>query len=107
MIARLWHGWTKPENADAYETLLRTKIFPGIHRVAGHRGAYLLRREVEEGVEFVTITLFDSMDAVRDFARADHEVAVVPPEARKVLSRFDAKSEHYEIAIAPEAEANS
>jgi hypothetical protein len=62
---------------------------------------------VEEGVEFVTITLFDSMDAVRDFAGADHEVAVVPPEARKVLSRFDAKSEHYEIAIAPEAEANS
>jgi heme-degrading monooxygenase HmoA len=106
MIARLWHGWTKPENAEAYETLLRTKVFPGIHRVAGHRGAYLLRRKVKEGVEFVTITLFDSMDAVRAFAGADYEVAVVPPEARKVLSHFDAKSEHYEIAIAPEPEAN-
>jgi heme-degrading monooxygenase HmoA len=102
MIARLWHGWTTPENADAYETLLRTRIFPQIHRVPGHGGAYLLRRNVEAGVEFVTITLFDSMDAVRAFAGDDYETAVVPPEARRVLAKFDAKSVHYEIAIAPE-----
>ena len=102
MIARLWHGWTKPENADAYENLLRTRIFPGIHRVAGHKGAYLLRRKVDEGSEFVTITLFESIDALRAFAGPDYETAVVPPEARRLLSHFDAKSEHYEIVIEPE-----
>jgi heme-degrading monooxygenase HmoA len=98
MIARLWHGWTTRDNADAYEILLRTKILPGIHRVPGHEGAYLLRREAGDEVEFVTITLFASMDPVRAFAGQDYEVAVVPPEARKLLSHFDERSVHYEVA---------
>ena len=68
MIGRLWRGWTTTENADAYEELLRTRILPGIHRVDGYRGAYLLRRDVDEGVEFTTLTFFESMDAVRAFA---------------------------------------
>lgn len=102
MISRLWHGWTTRENAGAYEDLLKTKILPGIHRVQGYRGAYLLRREVADGVEFVTLTFFDSLDAVRAFAGDDYEVAVVPPEARKLLSKFDPRSTHYEIILAPE-----
>ena len=101
MIARLWHGWTSPANADAYEALLRTKILPGIHRVAGHEGAYLMRRDAGNEVEFVTLTFFASMDAVRAFAGPDHEVAVVPPEARKLLSRFDQRSVHYETIVRP------
>jgi hypothetical protein len=96
MIARLWHGWTTRDNADAYQTLLRNKILPGIHRVSGHEGAQLLRRDAGNEVEFVTLTLFTNMDAVRAFAGEDYEVAVVPPEARKLLSRFDQRSVHYE-----------
>jgi heme-degrading monooxygenase HmoA len=103
MISRLWHGWTSVENADAYEELLRTTILPGIHRVAGYRGAYLLRRNVEDGVEFVTITLWESIEAIRAFAGADHQVAVVPPAARELLARFDQTSQHYETVITPEA----
>lgn len=102
MIARLWHGWTTSENAEAYERLLRSEVLPGIHRVAGHRGAYLLRRDVPEGIEFVTITMFDSMAAVREFAGEDCERAVVPPEARRLLSRFDERSSHYEVVSGPE-----
>jgi heme-degrading monooxygenase HmoA len=102
VIARLWRGWTSRENADAYEALLRTRILPGIHRVGGYRGAYLLRRDVAEGVEFATITLFESIEAVRAFAGADHETAVVPAEARKLLSRFDERSVHYQVAVAPD-----
>ncbi len=102
MIGRLWHGWTTRENADAYEELLQTKILPGIHRVEGHEGAYLLRRDVEDGVEFITLTFFESMGAVRAFAGGDYEVAVVPPEARKLLSRFDRTSKHYEVVIKPD-----
>lgn len=96
MISRIWHGWTAPEQADEYERLLRAEILPGIHRVRGYRGATLLRRDAGDEVEFVTITVFDSLDAVRAFAGEDHEVAVVPPEARRLLRRFDERSAHYE-----------
>ena len=102
MIGRLWHGWTTREHADAYERLLVTKILPGIHRVDGYQGAYLLRRNVAEGVEFVTLTLFESIDAVRAFAGADHEVAVVSPEARALLSRFDERSAHFDVVVKAE-----
>lgn len=101
MISRLWRGWTTVGNADAYETLLRTKILPGIHGVRGYKGAYLLRRNVAAGVEFATLTLWESMDAIREFAGEDHEVAVISPEARKLLSRFDERSLHYETILEP------
>ena len=99
MIARIWHGWTAPENADAYEEFLRTKMFPSIHRVPGYLGADLLRRDDGQEIAFVTITRFESLDAVRAFAGENYERAVVAPEARALLSRFDDRSEHYEIVI--------
>ena len=99
MIARLWRGWTAPENADAYEEFLRTKMFPSIHRVPGYLGADLLRRKDGDEVAFVTITRFESLESVRAFAGEDYEQAVVEPEARALLSRFDERSEHYEIVL--------
>jgi heme-degrading monooxygenase HmoA len=99
VIARLWHGWTAPENADAYEEFLRTKMFPSIHRVQGYLGADLLRREDGEEIAFVTITRFESLESVRAFAGEDYEQAVVEPEARALLARFDQRSAHYEIVI--------
>jgi hypothetical protein len=99
MIARVWHGWTSPANADAYERLLREEIFHGIagRRIGGYRGIDLFRREAGGEVEFVTTLWFDSLDAVREFAGADYEVAVVPPAARALLARFDPRSAHYEV----------
>jgi heme-degrading monooxygenase HmoA len=99
MIARIWHGWTTPDNADKYEELLREEIFVGIQnrRIRGFKNIQLLRRKVSQEVEFVTIMLFDSLDAVREFAGEDYEAAVVPEKARAVLSHFDARSQHYEI----------
>ena len=99
MIARLWHGWTAPENADAYEEFLRTKMFPSIHRVPGYLGADLLRGENGDEVAFVTITRFESLESVRAFAGEDYEQAVIEPEARALLSHFDERSEHYEVVI--------
>ena len=99
MISRLWHGWTTREKADAYEELLRSEVLPGIHRVKGFKGAHLLRRDGKEEVEFLTLTMFDSLDAVREFAGEDYEVAVVPPQARKLLARFDERSAHYETVL--------
>lgn len=99
MICRIWHGWTSPANADPYEALLRAEIFTGIaaRRIPGYLGIELLRRPAGALVEFVTIMWFESLDAVRAFAGADYEVAVVPPAARALLQRFDARSTHYEV----------
>ena len=99
MIVRIWHGWTTPANADQYEALLKEEIFVGIQNrhIRGFEGIQLLRRNVGEGVEFVTIMRFDSLDAVREFAGEDYEAAVVPDKARAVLSHFDDRSQHYEI----------
>lgn len=96
MIARIWHGWTDPQNADAYHQLLKTKILPGIHRVKGYRGAHLMRRDSGAEVEFITITMWDDMDAVRQFAGPERAHAVVPPEAQKLLKRYDDASAHYD-----------
>ena len=99
MISRIWHGWTTLGNADKYETLLNEEIFVGIQnrRIRGFQGIQLLRRQVGDEVEFVTIMSFDSLDAVREFAGEDYEAAVVPEKARAVLSRFDSRSLHYEV----------
>ena len=99
MISRIWHGWTIPGNADKYEAMLKEEIFVGIQNrhIRGFKGIQLLRREVGDEVEFVTIMLFDSLDGVRKFAGKDYEMAVVPEKARAVLSHFDERSQHYEI----------
>ncbi|MDF2774717.1 MAG: antibiotic biosynthesis monooxygenase [Geminicoccaceae bacterium] len=102
MICRIWHGWTKPENADAYERLLRSEIFSGIASlgIVGYRGIQLLRREAASAhgeVEFVTIMWFDSLADVRSFAGDEYDLAVVPPAARVLLSRYDKRSAHYEV----------
>lgn len=99
MIGRIWHGWTTPENADVYETLLKTEIFPGIAAkgARGYRGIQLFRRSLGKEVEFVTIMWFDSWEAVKQFAGEDYERAYVPAKAREILARFDERSQHYEI----------
>jgi antibiotic biosynthesis monooxygenase (ABM) superfamily enzyme len=99
MIARIWHGWTTPGNADSYENLLKAEIIPGIaaKNVPGYREIQLFRRPLDNEVEFTTIMWFDSWGAVKQFAGEDYERAYVPPKAREVLLRFDDRSQHYEI----------
>jgi heme-degrading monooxygenase HmoA len=101
MIVRIWHGWTSRANADAYEHLLQEEIFVGIRnrQITGFRGIQLLRRTLADGVEFVTIMTFDSLDSVREFAGADYEKAVVPPKARALLARFGERSAHYDVVM--------
>ena len=101
MISRIWRGWTTPANADRYESLLKSEIFPGIagRSVPGYRGIDLLRRDQGGVVEFVTVMWFDSLDSVRAFAGSDYEAAVIPPSARALLLRFDDRSAHYEVLV--------
>jgi antibiotic biosynthesis monooxygenase (ABM) superfamily enzyme len=99
MISRIWFGWTTPQNADAYETLLKTQIFPGIvaRNIPGLRRIELLRRPDADEVEFVTIMWFDTMDAVKAFAGEKFEAAVVPPAARALLAGYERAAVHYEV----------
>lgn len=99
MITRVWHGWTTPENAAAYQQLLLEQVLPGIAAkgVPGYRGVRVQRRDLDDVVEFMTVMRFDSLAAVREFAGEDYERAYVPPEARAVLARFDERAQHYEV----------
>lgn len=99
MIARMWHGYTKPEHADAYEAMLKPEVLPGISKAKGYNGSYLLRRDLGAEVEFITILLWDSIDALRAaVGHADYETAIIPEERRKYLSRYDTKAAHYQVA---------
>jgi len=99
MISRIWHGYTTLGNADIYENLLKEEIFIGIKskKIEGFKEIQLFRRSLGEEVEFITIMWFSSIEAVKKFAGEDYEKCVVPPNARKVLKRFDLLSQHYEV----------
>jgi heme-degrading monooxygenase HmoA len=98
-IKRIWHGWTTPENAGAYQDLLHNEVFPGIEakNIHGYRSIELFRRDNSGEVEFITVMTFDSLQDVMDFQGEDYEVAYVPKAAQKVLKRWDPVSIHYQL----------
>jgi heme-degrading monooxygenase HmoA len=98
-VCRIWHGWTTPENADAYEAVVRGEVIPAIEarRIPGFLSIDLMRRPIEEGFEFATIMWFDDIESVKAFVGDDYEVAHVPERAQAVLSRFDQRSAHYTV----------
>jgi antibiotic biosynthesis monooxygenase (ABM) superfamily enzyme len=98
MITRLWRGWTATQDADAYERFLLTELFPSMRAIPGFRGAEVLRRPDGAEVAFVTLTRFDSLDAIRAFAGDDYEVPVLEPQARALLSRYDERALHFDTA---------
>src|SRR2546426_9566481 len=100
MIARMWHGWTKPADAKTYEKMLRDEIFPSIaaRNISGYRGAELFINEDSGEVEFVTLLRFDSMEAVKEFAGDDESKPVIYPKVESLLTRMDERSRHYRIA---------
>lgn len=99
MICRIWHGWTTPENASAYETVVRREVIPGIEamRLPGFQHIDLIRRELGDEVEFVTIMWFDSLDSIKAFMGDDYTLSHVPAAAQAVLTRFDRHAAHYTV----------
>jgi len=101
-ILRMWKGRTTPENAGRYVEHLDTRVRPELLAIPGYRGVYLLRRAVNGAIEFVVLTLWDSMSAIRKFAGADAEKAVVAPQAQALLSSFDDSVSHFEVVHRPD-----
>ena len=97
MIARLWHGYCRPEHADAYEAMLKPELLPGISMKKGYRGSHLMRRDAGGEVEFITILFWDSMDDLKAVTGPDYETAVIPEARRQYLARFDAKATHFDV----------
>jgi heme-degrading monooxygenase HmoA len=97
MILRMWKGRSSIESSGEYVRHATQTVFPKLRKIGGHRGAYLLRRPINGGVEFVVLMLWDSMEAVRKFAGGDTDEAVVEPEARSVLSGFDDFVTHFDV----------
>jgi hypothetical protein len=101
LIARHWRGWTKAQDADAYEQLLKDNVFPGLRSIDGYRGGYILRNDGPREAEFVVINLFDSLEAVKKFAGPDYSTPVFEPEAAELLCRIEPVATHYEVREAP------
>src|SRR5262245_41438602 len=99
MIARIWHGWTKPADAKAYEKLLRDEIFPSIaaQKIEGYGGAELFVRQDGDEVEFVTLLRFEYMDSVKEFAGQDSSKPVILPNAEALIKRME-PARHYQVA---------
>ena len=98
MISRHWRGLAKPDRAAEYERHLRTETFPQLRRIKGFLGGDILRRSLQNGVEFLVISRWESIDAIAQFAGPDVEAAVVPPKARAMMVEFDDRARHYEFA---------
>jgi heme-degrading monooxygenase HmoA len=102
MICRLWHGWTTREDAAAYEAYLRDELYPHLDAELsqdGYRGHNVLRSEVGEEVEFVTLTWFDSLEAVQGFAGPHYERPVITETAAALLKRYDSKARHFDLVL--------
>ena len=97
MIARHWRGWTKLQDADTYEALLKRKVLPELQKIEGYRGGYVLRNDGPAEVEFVVVNLFDSLEAVKRFAGDDYGTPVFEPEAKRLLSRIEPRATHYDV----------
>ncbi len=103
MIARLWSAHTTPARASAYVDHLRTHVLPTVRQVDGYAGAMLLERAVSDAVEIIVVTWWRSLDAIRGFAGADLEEAVVAEEAASLLTQFDRRVRHYELVVRDDA----
>jgi heme-degrading monooxygenase HmoA len=99
MIARTWRGAVRTEDADAYAEYMEGTGVAGYRAVPGNRGVWMLRRDLGDGLtEFVMFTLWDSIEAIKEFAGEDYETAVFYPEDDRFLVERDLVSVHFEVA---------
>ena len=97
MIERHWRGTTSHENSDSYIRHLVDQTFPQLAAINGFKKASILKRTTVRGIEFLVITEWESVDAIKNFAGENMDPAVVPELVREIMIEFDEKVEHYEV----------
>lgn len=99
MVIREWRGRALIQRADAYPTHFRESVLPELLRLPGFIDGQLSRRAIGDRVEFLVLTRWQSMDAIRAFAGTDIGKAVVEPAAVAALTDFDSTAQHYEVIV--------
>jgi heme-degrading monooxygenase HmoA len=99
MIARMFRASALPEKANDYVQHLQMSVLPELRQIDGFQGVYLMRQDSSEAVEFVVLTLWESMDAIRKFAGENAEVAVVAPAAQAMFREYDSTVKHFEVVV--------
>lgn len=99
MIARMWRGYALPEKADEYVNHLQTSVLPELRQIDGFQEIYLMRQETSEAVEFIVLTIWESMDAIHKFAGENAEIAVVAPAAQALFREYDSTVKHFEVVF--------
>lgn len=99
MIARIWRGYALPERAEEYVKHLQTSVLPELRQIAGFQGVTLLRQDSPQVVEFIVLTLWESMNAIHEFTGADAEIAVVAPAAQPLFREYDPTVRHFEVVL--------
>ena len=99
MIARVWRGIALPDRTDAYLAHLQDTVFRELSRIDGYRGACVLQRELDVGVEITVQTFWASMEAIRQFAGEDVTQAVVAPAAQPLFRSYDAIVTHFQVVL--------
>ncbi len=97
MIVRIWHGRVPTSKADAYRAFLNDRAIPDYKSVEGNRGVYILERREGAVTHFLTLTFWESWEAIRRFAGEDVEAAKYYPEDEEFLLEFEPRVVHYEV----------
>ena len=99
MIARIFSASALAEKANDYVEHLQMSVLPELRQIDGFQGVYLMRQGSDEGVEFIVLTLWESMEAIRKFAGENAEVAVVAPAAQAMFREYDSTVKHFEVVL--------
>lgn len=97
MIIRAWRGRAAKDNPAGYPAHFRQSVMPELRHIAGFLGASLLRTDLADAIEFLVLTRWQSLDAIRAFAGDDLGHAVVEPDAVAALVDYDRTVTHYEV----------
>jgi heme-degrading monooxygenase HmoA len=99
LISRHWRGLARADRADEYVQHLHNETFPLLNAIPGFISASILRRVVSEGVEFLVMTQWASLEAIHAFAGPRAETAVVPQEVQDMMLEYDPIARHYEVVV--------
>jgi len=85
------------DQARNYVRHLRSETFPALRRIPGFVDASILSRQIPDGIEFLVVTRWHSLEAIASFAGTDPEVAVAPKSVAQMMLEFDQRARHFEV----------